>query len=291
MNWHEYDERLIRRGALLLDLDFIRGYNDELSTMNRGKEGKRYKLTNSYVHFLAVVRYLFSMPYRQLEGFTRALGNLVDVPSGDYTALRKRIVMVDMSPYADLAQSNEPLTIALGSTGVKVHKSGGWMERQHGTKKRYVKVHFAVNVRTKEVVAMEVTTDEVHDSRVAERLVDGAERNGKVKVNEVLGDGAYDSAVIYDRLREKGIDAVIKPKKNSILNTRSEARRYEVDLYRNLGHEGWAEVKGYGRRRSVETAYSMFKRTFGESLMAKTMANIVKELVAKAFLYNMLIRM
>jgi hypothetical protein len=30
-----------------------------------------------YVMFLAVVRYLFNMPYRQLEGFTRALHRLI----------------------------------------------------------------------------------------------------------------------------------------------------------------------------------------------------------------------
>jgi hypothetical protein len=30
-----------------------------------------------YVVFLAVVRYLFSIPYRQLEGFTRALHRLI----------------------------------------------------------------------------------------------------------------------------------------------------------------------------------------------------------------------
>jgi len=56
-------------------------------------------------------------------------------------------------------------------------------------------------------------------------------------VPEVLGDGAYNTARLYDMLKGKGIDAVIKPRKNSILNTRSEARRYEVDLYWNLEHE------------------------------------------------------
>jgi hypothetical protein len=58
-----------------------------------------------------------------------------------------------------------------------------------------------------------------------------------------------------------------------------------------LGHQEWAEEKGYGRRWSVETAYSTFKRMFGESVMAKTMGNAVRELVAKAAIYNMLVRM
>ena len=71
MNWHDYDEKLIRRGELILDLEFVRNYPSELDAMNRGKEGKPFKLTDSYVRFLAVVRYLYGMPYRQLEGFPR----------------------------------------------------------------------------------------------------------------------------------------------------------------------------------------------------------------------------
>lgn len=39
----------------------------------------------------------------------------------------------------------------------------------------------------------------------------------------------------------------------------------------------------------METAYSTFKRTFGEFCLAKTMKNITKELTTKAFIYNMLI--
>ena len=34
--------------------------------------GRPYMLTDGYVEFLAVVRYLFCFPYRQLEGFTKA---------------------------------------------------------------------------------------------------------------------------------------------------------------------------------------------------------------------------
>jgi len=40
MNWHDYDERLIRRGELILDLDFLRNYRAEVDIMNRGKTGK-----------------------------------------------------------------------------------------------------------------------------------------------------------------------------------------------------------------------------------------------------------
>jgi len=59
-------------------------------------------------------------------------------------------------PYKPLKETDEPVTIAVDSTGVKVRLAGGWVERKQGKKKRYVKPHFTVDVETKEVVAMEI---------------------------------------------------------------------------------------------------------------------------------------
>jgi len=290
MDWKVVDERLIRRGEILLSLDFLDGYEGELRAMNWGKVGRPYALTEGYMEFLMVVRYLFFMPYRQIEGFTRALNRLVPrLPSADYSGLRRRILRLDLSPYEDLKGSGEPITIAVDSTGVRVHKAGGWVEREHGRKKRYIKIHFAVNVQTREIVAIEVTTDDTHDSEVFPKLLEEAERHGKVV--KVIGDGAFDSSEIYELLESRGIEVVIKPRKNSRTDTPSEARRVAVSLHRRLGHGVWAKIKGYGKRWSVETAYSTFKRTLGDFCMAKALKNITKELTAKASIYNMLVNL
>jgi hypothetical protein len=50
-------------------------------------------------------------------------------------------------------------------------------------------------------------------------------------------------------------------------------------------------VTGYGRRWAVETAYSTFKRLFGEHSLARSFENIVRELVGKVALYDMLVNM
>ena len=114
--------------------------------MNEGRPGPRYKLANSIIQLLATIRYLYEMPYRQLEGYTRILHRLVpDLPQGDYSGLRKRILSLPVDPYHGLRETNEPVSIAVDSTGIKVEKAGGWIERKHGKKKRDVKLHFAVN--------------------------------------------------------------------------------------------------------------------------------------------------
>jgi hypothetical protein len=289
VDWDSVDKRLIKRGELLLNLDFLEEYEEELKAMNRGKEGRPFTLTNSHVVFLAVARYLFGLPYRQLEGFTRALNRLVPrLPSADYSGLRRRVLAVDLSPYMGFEGSDD-MVIAVDSTGVRVHKAGGWVEREHGKKKRYVKIFFAVDVETKKALAMLVTTDGTHDSRAFPELLEKAESNGRV--SKVYADGAFDSSKIYELLERKRIEAVIKPRRNSRLDTPSETRRRAVTQYKRLGHRQWAKLTGYGRRWSVETAYSTFKRTFGEFCMSKTMTNIEKEMTTKATIYNTLINL
>jgi hypothetical protein len=231
------------------------------------------------------------MPYRQLEGFTRTLHKLVPaLPTGDYSGLRRRILSLDIDPYRGLRETQELVTIAVDSTGINVQKAGAWIERVHGKKKRYVKLHFSVNVESKEVVAMEVSTDDTHDVKMLPGLVERAERN--VRVVRLLGDRAYDSGEVYGLLEANGIEQVIKsPRRNSRSDTGSPGRRLALGRIRELGHEAWAGLTGYGRRWAVDTAYSTFKRVFGEGCMAVTLVNIARELAGKAALYNMLVNM
>jgi hypothetical protein len=291
MGWKDTDERLIRRGELILDPKLLQNPKQELKTMNKHKRGRNYHISNTYIQLLAAIRYLYSMPYRQLEGFTRALHRLVPStpPRADYSGIRKRILRLSVDPYRDLKETNELVTIAVDSTGISVHKAGGWIERKHGKKRRYVKLHFAVNTVTYEVVAMKVSTDGVHDVKALPGLVEGAGRN--VEVSKVIGDGAYDSGKVYGLLDELGVEAVIKPRRNSRLDTRCPGRRLAVGRVRELGYEAWVRVTGYGRRWAVETVYSTFKRLFGEHSLARSFGNIVKELAGKVALYNMLVNM
>jgi len=257
MAWKETDERLIRRGELILDPSLLESHEQELKTMNKGRRGRPYLLANTYVELLSAVRYLYQMPYRQLEGFTRTLHTLVPaLPPGDYSGLRKRILRLSVDPYHDLKETNEPVSIAVDSTGIEMEKAGGWIERKHGKKKRYVKLHFAVRVDTHEVVAMEVSTDDMHDVKALPGLVEGAERN--VRVAKVIGDGAYDSGDVYRLLEAKGVEPVVKPRRNAGLGVGPPARRRTVSQIRDLGYDAWAKLMGYGRRWAVEASYSTF---------------------------------
>ena len=84
---------------------------------------------------------------------------------------------------------------------------------------------------------------------------------------------------------------MVKPRGNARSDTGSLSRGVAVGMIRELGYGMWAEFSGYGRRWAVETAFSTFKRMFGEHSLARSMDCITRELVAKVSLYNMLVNM
>jgi hypothetical protein len=230
--------------------------------MNRKKRGRPYRIAESYVMFLAVIRHLFSLGYRQLEGFTRSLERVFPIlPAIDYSWIRRRIVRLgeDFVRY-DLRSVKDPVVIVLDSTGVKVCRSGSWLERRYSRRRGYLKIHFAIDARTGEIVYFERTTDRVHDSEVAKRMIDRSMEAGKVI--KVIGDGAYDSIGFIRYLERKGIEPVIRPRRNARTDRGPPSRRSAARMIRNYGYRLWSKIVGYGRRWMAEAAISRFKALF-----------------------------
>jgi len=63
-------------------------------------------------------------------------------------------------------------------------------------------------------------------------------------------------------MRLWGIGAGVKPRRNARVDAGPPARRLTVGRVGELRYEAWAQFTGYGRRWTVEAAYSAFKRLF-----------------------------
>ena len=63
----------MKRGEILLDLRILDRWDSELERMNSGKEGGRYVYPEIFVKLLGYMHLLFHLPYRQTEGFLKAL--------------------------------------------------------------------------------------------------------------------------------------------------------------------------------------------------------------------------
>src|SRR3990170_8774702 len=286
-DWEGYNEALVKRGLILLDLDFVTNWSKELEAMNDGKEGGRYRYPESFIKLLAVV-HAYVLPYRQLEGFMRGLSQHVDgLKAPDYTTIWWRVskMKVDMASNVKL---DKDVTIAVDSSGIKVSNRGEWIRKKWKVQRGFIKVHIAVDTRTKQILSMEVTRENVSDGRMLKPLVEDSA--SKTDLKRVVADGAYDSKSNFRLLADRGIEPVIKVRKNASFKAGGCVPR-KIAVAEQLGNAGWKKEKGYGYRWMAESAFSSIKRVFGEHISSIKWRNIVNELLLKASIYNLFMAM
>jgi hypothetical protein len=294
-NWQEYNESLVKRGEMYLTFDFLKSWDSDLAKLNLDKLGRRYAYPWSFIELLMLIHVIFHLPYRQLEGFLRKLSELVpEIKLTDYTNIWRRGTKLKLSlPDTILSSANdEPVVIAVDSTGIKVTNRGEWMREKWKVHRGWIKVHLAVDVKTKEIVAIEVTDERVSDGSRFNSLVDQAEENlsGR-KIEKALGDGAFDRREIFDHLVKKGIQPGIKTRSNANSRARgSPARAKAVREMKNIGYQSWKLKYDYGKRWAVESVFSAVKRIAGEHVAATRTENMMQEAILKFSFYNMMIR-
>jgi len=98
--------------------------------MNKGKNGRPFKYPHSLILFLGIIRFVFKIPYRQLEGFARKLKNLISIPSPDYSTLSLRIPAINLDKELGYVGREEEVVIAVDATGIKVTNIGEWMRKK-----------------------------------------------------------------------------------------------------------------------------------------------------------------
>ncbi|MFH1821102.1 MAG: IS5 family transposase [Methanobacteriota archaeon] len=283
-DWKKYNDQLVKRGELLIDLDFVENWEKELEEMNRGKRGKPFDYPERLIEFLAFPRYFFRLPFRQEEGFVEALARLLprlEVP--DYSTICRRINSLAPKFERSIRGLGDDVVVAIDASGIKVTNRGEWRRELWGgkSKRGYLKTHLAVDVETGQILAMEVTDERTGDSKMFKPFVERA--SGRANVKLALADPAYDSRENFNFLEAKGIEPGIKVKRGASGKARgSRARRRAARVFLK-DEEGWKRKVGYGRRWAVEGTFSNLKRTFGEFVAAHKFENMAKELVQKAF--------
>jgi hypothetical protein len=168
-------------------------------------------------------------------------------------------------------------------------------DKWHIQKKEYLKIHVAVNVKTKKILSMQVTDEHIHDSKALPRLVDGVIKSDSMMtpattIGKLFADGAYDNNDIFRYLACNGIQPCIKVRKNARIKLKTGyiLRNLSVLAQKN-NLLGWKDSVSYGQRWIVETVFSCLKRRFGEYVYSVKLQNMIQEMMLKASLYNKLI--
>ena len=286
-NWPEYNDALITRGAVTLWM------NESIlaewkAGARSGKRGRPRFYSDTAMECMLALKCVYKLPLRGAEGLLRSLFDLLGVETAvpSYATLCRR--QGRLKPDLGAVGTGEPIHLVVDSTGLKAFGEGEWKTRKHGFGRRrgWKKLHLAVDAVNREIVATELTDNNVHDCEVFGRLLVSVEG----EIERVGGDGAYDKWECRYRIAERGAGAVVPPRADAAVSggeTRAEQERdAAVEQIRENGAEHWREHSGYHQRSLAETAVFQIKTAFGPEIRANEIQNQIAEAVMKSKVLN-----
>ena len=162
-NWPDYDAALVRRGELTVWLteEAITAWHAPAT----GERGGQPIYSAIAIETALTLRLVFHQPLRQTEGLLRSIAALlgIDIAIPDHTTLSRRGGGLTILPKS--IHRDEPLHLLIDSTGLKIYGESEWLDQKRGIRspRRWRKLHLGVDADTHEVVAVELTQDDVGD--------------------------------------------------------------------------------------------------------------------------------
>ncbi|NOE76921.1 IS5 family transposase [Vibrio cholerae] len=263
-NWKQYNKALINRGSLTfwIDEEAIRQWKQS----KQDKRGRPRQFSDLAITTALMVKRVFSMPLRTLQGFIDSVFTLANVPivCPHYSCISRRAKQVEVSFKPKTRGAIQHL--AIDATGLKVYGEGEWKVKKHGTDgKRRVwrKLHLAVDTSTHEIVAAELSVSNVTDAEVLPNLLKQTRR----RIIEISGDGAYDTRDCHDAIRFKRAIPLIPPREGAAFWENGHPRNLAVGCQKLYGSNNkWKKRYGYHKRSLSETTMYRVKQLLGGRL-------------------------
>ncbi len=196
----------------------------------------------------------------------------IDIAVPDHTTLSRRGGGVTILPKR--VARDEPLHLLIDSTGLKMYGESEWLDQQRSlrSRRRWRKLHLGLDAVTQEIVAAELTPDDVGDVSVLPELLDqvGAD------ISSMTADGAYDGDAAYNAVaaRHPAAAVIIPPRATAVPSqTTTTQRDRHLAAISEHGRIAWQRSSGYCRRSLAETAMYRYKTIIGRRLHARILPN------------------
>ena len=202
-NWAEYDASLRQRGSLTV------WFSDEAIAAWRAEprttRGGQPHYSALAIQTALMLRAVFRLALRQTEGLIGSILQLLglDLAVPDHSTLSRRAETLEVPK--PCPSSRGPVHLLVDSTGLRLGGPGEWLTENHGTRRRrsWRKLHIGVDAETGQILASELTSNDVDDGSQVEPLLDQI----TAPLASFIGDGAYDQIDIYGTVTQHHPDA------------------------------------------------------------------------------------
>ena len=284
-NWPSYNQALIKRGNISIWFDS----QTQCYAQPQAKHGRNQTCSDTAIQCCLMIKSIFLLSLRMVTGFVQSLIQLSGlswtVP--DYSTLCRRQKQIDIA--IGYQESSDGLYLLVDSTGLKFFGEGEWKRKKHGSeyRRQWRKLHIAIDAKTLQIRAVQLTTNNVSDSQVLEDLL--AQIPLDEPIDSVYTDGAYDTKHCRQVILDRDAHAVIPPRKNAKPWKDQQARSIErnelLKTIKRLGRSLWKKWSGYHRRSLVETKMHCIK-LLGDKLTARSFPSQVNEIHARVAVLN-----
>ncbi len=208
-----------------------------------------------------------------------------------------------------LAQrANNPLVIAVDSTGLSLYSGTEWNRIKHKSEKtrpftKWRKLHIAIDIKTGEILSNSYGPSNANDGPELPGLLNAIDH----PISAVCGDMAYDTSNCRKAIKEKKSKQLIPPMRNSrlsnnnrnmkarhhLLQERDEAIRYiqhnTINGNKSLARKSWKEKVGYHARSLIESTMLQIKQHCTDRLTNRKEKNRVIQSQIKCKIVNLII--
>jgi IS5 family transposase len=288
-NWAEYNKGLKSRGNITVWLseEAIKAWE----FTGKRERGGKIDYSDLAIETCLTIKQVMRLKLRQTEGFVESLFVILKVLKSvpDYSTLCRRAGKLNIDLKVVKQESN--IAIIVDSTGLKVYGEGEWKVRKFGWCKHrtWRKLHIGINGETQEIVAEELTENNIADADEIENLLDSVDQ----EIDTLIGDGGYDKKNVRKELIKRDIKGVIPPQKNAVKSKDPilKERNKDVQTIRRIGRKRWKEKVKYHKRSLVEVAMFRYKTIIGDKINARKLENEKIEVRINCSILNVMTRL
>lgn len=253
-DWSEYNRRLVNRGKInfWIKPQVFKNWKAK----KKKKNGRPFEYGNEVIEAMSYIRFKFHQSLRETEGFFESLICMkrVSLKVPCYTQLCRRMRKLKLPK--ELLDRKGVTDIVLDTTGLKIYGEGEWRAEKYGGKKRWRKLHLALDPKSGKLIFAEISNEHVHDTAYLERVLQRANgRKGKILI-----DGIADTKKCYEVARRYKKELVTPPKMGAVFRKEPEFEKRNEALKVILGLGGdriartiWGKLVGYNRRVVAES--------------------------------------
>jgi transposase len=301
----DYNEALKKRGRIFHLFEEATQVWLDKDVLKKKKCKNTY--SNQLIEILAILRYLFKYPYRQLEGilddYLKMRG--LELPVPDFSTLCRRMTKMSLKIYdhRTAAQRNKSgkICVILDSTGINIYHTSGSHSKENSASRQLHgreqtrKLHVVLDIESKDILGMEMTSGVTHDSMPVPKLL----HDIKQQIGKVYADAAYDTKSVRETCKQLRAKQIIPPRRNAKLKSSNSdeiknlwnERNSAIELIRDYnnyeeGRNAWKDSVGYGKRSHVEACFGRIKTIFGYHFMSRNEAARKNELMTKVNILN-----